>query len=179
MITKNMVIEGYNKGLIELIKSPNGDGIVCQIGDYWFYFGGETASMYDDIEEYKSVTLTSCIVNDIYETLEEFFNTGGEFEDEYLYYECYLRENGINGVTKEFTTRVKVMECCDHDVCYGILKIHNITVDKIQKKIYEIKNNEDFLEEYPDWTIDDVFNQFPDEWEWEFINTSTDDIVEI
>ena len=40
-----MVIEGYGKGLIKLINSPNGDGIVCRIGDNWFYFGGETASM--------------------------------------------------------------------------------------------------------------------------------------
>ena len=44
MITKNMVVKGYGKGLIKLINSPNGDGIVCSIGDNWFYFGGETAS---------------------------------------------------------------------------------------------------------------------------------------
>ena len=179
MITKNMVVEGYNKGLIELIKSPNGSGIVCKIGYHWFNFGGETAEIFDDVEEYKSVTLASDNINLIYETLESFFYAGGVFEDEYLYYECYLREYGINGIKKDFTTRVKLMECCDHDVCYGILKVHNVTVDEIQKKIYEIKNDEDFLEEYPDWTIDDVFNHFPDEWEWEFVNTSTDDIVQI
>ena len=101
MITKNMVVEGYNKGLINLIKSPNGDGIVCSIGDNWFYFGGETASIYDDVEEYKSVTLTSDNINSIYETLEEFFNTGDEFEEEYLYYECFLRENGVYSKEEE------------------------------------------------------------------------------
>lgn len=91
-ITKDMIKRGYNQGLIKLIASPNGDGIACQIGDYWFYFGGQTAEEFDDVEEYKSVMLTSDIIKDIYEVLKEFKT---EFEDEYLYYYAYLKENLI------------------------------------------------------------------------------------
>ena len=94
MITKNMVKEGYKKGIIKLIPSPNYDGIVCKIGDYWFYFGGITAEEYDDVDEYKSVVLESDIVNDIYEVLNDFF-CYGDFIDEYVYYEYYLKEHGI------------------------------------------------------------------------------------
>jgi hypothetical protein len=92
MITKNMVKEGYNKGIINLIKSPNGDGIVCQIGDNWFYFGGSLAESCETVEEYKSLVLITDIMKDIYEVLKDFQT---EFEDEYLYYEYYLKEKGI------------------------------------------------------------------------------------
>lgn len=94
MITKNMVKEGYKKGIIKLIPSPNYDGIVCKIGDYWFYFGGITAEECDDVDEYKSVVLESDIVNDIYEVLNDFF-CYGDCIDEYVYYEHYLKEHGI------------------------------------------------------------------------------------
>lgn len=90
IITKDMVIKGYNQGLINLILSPNGDGIVCQIGDNWFYFGGSTAEEYDNVAEYKEIMLTSDIITEIYDVLCEFKT---EFEDEYLYYYYYLMEN--------------------------------------------------------------------------------------
>lgn len=90
IITKEMVIRGYNQHLINLILSPNGDGIVCQIGDNWFYFGGSTAEEYDNVAEYKEIMLTSDIITGIYNVLCEFKT---EFEDEYLYYYYYLMEN--------------------------------------------------------------------------------------
>ena len=90
IITKEMVIKGYNQGLIALIVSPLEDGIVCQIGDNWFYFDVETAEAYNNIEEYKNVMLTSDIIEEIFTVLKEF-KTG--FEDEYLYYYYYLTEN--------------------------------------------------------------------------------------
>ena len=90
IITKEMVIRGYNQHLINLILSPNGDGIVCQIGDNWFYFGGSTAGEYDNVAEYKEIMLTSDIITEIYDVLCEFKT---EFEDEYLYYYYYLMEN--------------------------------------------------------------------------------------
>ena len=90
IITKDMVIKGYNQGLINLILSPNGDGIACSIGDNWFYFGGSMAEAYDNIEEYKSAMLTSDIITEIYETLKHFDETD---EDEQLYYYLYLTEN--------------------------------------------------------------------------------------
>ena len=94
MITKNMVKEGYNKGVIKLILSPYHDGIVCEIGEHWFYFGGLTAEQYDDVDEYKSVILESDIINDIYEILN-VFSRCGDFIDEYIYFEHYLKEHGI------------------------------------------------------------------------------------
>lgn len=91
MITLDMVKWGFNSGLINLILSPNGDGIACSIGDNWFYFGGHTAEEYNDVESYKWDVCAEDIINEIYEVLEDFSNDIG-FEDEYLYYEYYLRE---------------------------------------------------------------------------------------
>ena len=104
VITKKMVIEGYNQGLIRLILSPNGDGIACQIGDNWFYFGGITAEEYDNVAEYKEIMLTNDIVTEIYDVLCDFKT---EFEDEYLYYYYYLMEN-LKGETEY---RFKVSLC--------------------------------------------------------------------
>lgn len=75
------------------------------------------------------------------------------------------------------TNYIKVVECSDHDEVYGILKVENVSVNDVQQKIYEIKNDEKFLEECPDWTIEDVFSEFPSEWKWDFI--SGDNAVEI
>ena len=74
--------------------------------------------------------------------------------------------------------RANLVECCEHDYVYGILTVENVSIEEVQNKIYEIKNDEEFLEENPDWTIDDVFEHFPKEWEWVFEH-STDDIIEI
>ena len=96
MITKEMVIEGYQKGLIELITSPNSDGTACQIGDNWFYFGGITAEEYDDVENYKNSLSEEVIIQDIWEVLNDFQTNGfEEFEEEALYYEYFLNEHGI------------------------------------------------------------------------------------
>ena len=92
MITFDMVKSGYNSGLIKLIVSPHNDGIVCSIGDNWFYFGGQTAEEYKDVEKYKKDIPKDDIIKSIFEVLEEFQI---EFEDEYHYYEYYLRENGV------------------------------------------------------------------------------------
>lgn len=92
MITYDMVNAGYEEGLIKLIESPNGDGIVCKIGDNWFYFGGQTAEEYKDVESYKNDIPKEDIIKEIYEVLNELST---ELEDEYLYYEGFLRANGI------------------------------------------------------------------------------------
>lgn len=90
LITKEMIVGGYKQCLINLIKSPNGDGIVCKIGDNWFYFGGLTAEEYDSVQEYKARVSESDIISEIYDVLCEFTT---EFADEYLYYYYYLKEN--------------------------------------------------------------------------------------
>lgn len=74
--------------------------------------------------------------------------------------------------------KARLVECSDHDVIYGILSVKNVGLEEVQKKICEIKNDEKFLEENPDWTIGDVLENFPEDWKWTFEN-STDDIVEI
>lgn len=74
--------------------------------------------------------------------------------------------------------KAKLVECCEHDYVYGILTVERVSTEEVQKKIYEIKNDEKFLKENPDWTIDDVFELFPEEWEWDFEH-STDNIIEI
>ena len=42
-ITRKMIERAYEEGFIKIIDSPHDDGAVCKIGEYWFYFGGETA----------------------------------------------------------------------------------------------------------------------------------------
>lgn len=96
MITLSAVRKGYDSGLIRLVESPNEDGIVCAIGDCWFYFGGITAEEYDNVEEYKKNIPVECITEEIFNTLDDFWRCGyEEFRDEYLYYEYFLLEHGV------------------------------------------------------------------------------------
>jgi hypothetical protein len=64
---------------------------------------------------------------------------------------------------------IKVVESSDNDVVYGYLVVDGVSREEIQNKIYEIKNDEEFLENHPDWTIDDVFANFPADWDWNYI----------
>ena len=43
MITLEQITAGMEHGDIAVVDSPNGDGAVCQIGEYTFYFGGQEA----------------------------------------------------------------------------------------------------------------------------------------
>ena len=70
----------------------------------------------------------------------------------------------------------RLVECSDYDVVYGILTVENVSVQEVQEKIYEIKNRF-YDEEFDDWCIDDVLAEFPEEWEWDYVNT--DEVVEI
>ena len=74
--------------------------------------------------------------------------------------------------------RANLIECCGHDYTYGILTVEGVSLEEVQNKIYEIKNDEKFLEESPDWTIGDVFEKFPEDWKWVFEH-STDNVIEI
>lgn len=103
MITRKMIFDGYCKELVRLIESPHDDGVVCQIGDNWFYFGGLTAEECKTVEEYKAKVDTKTILDEIYSVLNDFKDSG--FKDEYLYYEYYLKEKGIKEMknVKELT----------------------------------------------------------------------------
>lgn len=95
MITPEMIAQGYSSGLITLMMSPHDDGVVCTIGDCWFYFGGHTAEECGSVEEYKKDIPEECIVKDIYDVLQDFWRSGHELRDEYLYYEYFLQEKGV------------------------------------------------------------------------------------
>lgn len=95
-ISLKRIKEGYDTNVIHLCISPNGDGVVCEIGTNWFYFGGLTAAEYSDIRLYKKDIPKETIIKEIYETLQGFIESGmDEFLDEYEYYDSVLREAGI------------------------------------------------------------------------------------
>lgn len=96
VITLNMIKAGYDAGVVKLIESPHNDGVVCGIGEHWFYFGGLTGEEHHTVQEYKQNVSKEVITKEIFEVLEEFEKSGEAFLDEYLYYEAFLRENGIN-----------------------------------------------------------------------------------
>ena len=74
--------------------------------------------------------------------------------------------------------KARLVECSDYDVQYGILTVNNVSIEEVQNKIYEIKRK--FSDEgFYDWCIDDVFEKFPEEWEWEYTQTNYDEAIEI
>jgi hypothetical protein len=80
-----------------VIDSPHGDGAVCQIGDYWFYFwNSQDFSPAEENAEISAEELTSrysvdTIIHEIWAGLERC-KRELEFADEYDYYECVLKE---------------------------------------------------------------------------------------
>ena len=91
-IIKDMVMNGYKQGLIRLAIVEYAAGVVCVIGDNWFYFDGELAEILT-VEEYKKYVSEENIIKKIYDTLEMFSEETEMFGDEYLYYYWYLKEN--------------------------------------------------------------------------------------
>lgn len=101
-ITKQMIEQGYKQGIIKLTTeeeycgniSANDEyeGVICQIGEYWFWFGGEKAEEYT-AKEYKNNIPEETIIDEIFDTLSAFSEDLDTFEDEYLYYYYFLKEN--------------------------------------------------------------------------------------
>ena len=72
----------------------------------------------------------------------------------------------------------RLVECSDYNMQYGILTVENASLEKVQNKIYEIKKR--FYDEgFDDWTLDDVLMEFPEEWEWDYVQADNTDIIEI
>lgn len=88
VITEDIVRRAYRQGIIKLVGD---DETVCQIGDYWFWFGGETAEAYS-AKEYAACIPEDTIIQEIYKTLSDFKDTAG-YEYEYLYYKYFISEN--------------------------------------------------------------------------------------
>lgn len=72
----------------------------------------------------------------------------------------------------------RLVECSDHDYDYGILHFKNASLDEVQKKIYEIKA-QFYDDDFDDWTIDDVLEEFPEEWGCWMETTDCDEYLEI
>lgn len=91
MIPKSTIEDGLASGIIKIVDGPDGEGTVCQIGEYWFYFGGFVAEGMT-AEEYIKAFSFGTIVWNVYEALNDMYEAGG-FEDELSYYEAYLHEH--------------------------------------------------------------------------------------
>ena len=92
MITPQMIEDGLDNGAVSIADSPNGDGAVCRIGpEWWFYFDGETAEQ-STAADYTANVPREDIVREIMETLDDF-REDPSYQDEYHYYEAFLREN--------------------------------------------------------------------------------------
>lgn len=61
----------------------------------------------------------------------------------------------------------RLIDAVENNTVYGYLEVQDIEEEKVQDKIYEIKNR--FYDGgFYDWTINDVLNEFPEEWNWNF-----------
>ena len=67
-------------------------------------------------------------------------------------------------------TIVQLVDCTDYKMVYGFLEVEDLPIYEVQAKIYEIKNDEEFLKEFGEdsWTIEDVLSKFPKEWKVEY-----------
>jgi len=72
---------------------------------------------------------------------------------------------------------IKLVECTDEDEVYGLLIIEDVSAEIVQDKIYEIKNSDEDVFKKGNWCIEDVIERFPEEWEYEFVDSI--DSVEI
>ena len=90
MIRFEQVMDGMEHGDIAVVDSPNDDGAVCQIGENWFYFGGQEAEDMTAAEYLANVPKNE-IAKEILGTLEDFRHDP-DFADEYGYYEAFLNE---------------------------------------------------------------------------------------
>lgn len=89
---KDLVKLGYEQGLVKLVcKIHPYEGIVCTIGDFWFFFGGETAEGYSSVEDFKKDIPEESFLTDIYNTLKNFEKCA-HLSDEYQYCITYIKE---------------------------------------------------------------------------------------
>ena len=104
MITKEMIKNGIEQGVVRFVVDPNMEhGTVCAIGEIWFYFGGLTAEEENPDEYIKNVPIED-IVREIYETLKELRR---ECPDEYMYYLCNLREKKQKSFRDNIVKKIK------------------------------------------------------------------------
>lgn len=94
VITKKMIKDGIKTNQIRFVTDPNsGKGTVCQIGEFWFYFGGFTAEQEEPETYLKNVGIEDT-VNEIFDVLQEF-RKDEELKDEYEHYYWCLKQSSL------------------------------------------------------------------------------------
>lgn len=85
---------GIRNGAVQIIPQPDGFGdTVCQIGEYWFYFGAYTTGRISPLE-YLLGTTKKKLVKALADSLEGIRD---DLDDaEYAYYVCILRDASEN-----------------------------------------------------------------------------------
>ena len=91
MITREMVRRGYETGLITLADAPDGDEVVCRIGDCWFYFWNGDHGLSETKESFIRNFTKDEIIEAIWQGLETFHELWGQLRMEYEYYDAILR----------------------------------------------------------------------------------------
>lgn len=89
MINKDLILRGINNGIIKLVMSPSDKDVVCQIGEYWFYFN-DKKSLHTNLEDYTKCIQLKSLVNYLSETFDSFYEDDS-YDDDYFYCECMLR----------------------------------------------------------------------------------------
>lgn len=119
MITKKSILYGMAKRIVNIVPSPiDSEGLVCKIGETWFYFGGHTAEEYSDPEKYLHDMDIWEIVEDVYRVLCDY-RCDEAYSEEYAYYESILDENGcLDQPFKENEDKMYMVyesDRCDND----------------------------------------------------------------
>lgn len=91
MITYDLLKKAYEAGVAKLVTDPDlGHGTVCQIGEYWFIFGGLTGESLSP-EDYIRNVPEEDILRELMEVLD-CFKTDPSLVEEYHYYEKVLNK---------------------------------------------------------------------------------------
>jgi hypothetical protein len=100
-ITKEMISHSYKQGVVRLTTdtefyappAANDDvGVVCAIGDSWFYFGGEEAET-STVKEYTANIPEESIITQIHDTILSLAKDWDLNGDECMYYYTYIKEH--------------------------------------------------------------------------------------
>lgn len=103
-LTRDMIERGYKQGVVRLTTDTEFDeyapsaaddevGVVCAIGDNWFYFGGEKAEN-STVKEYKANIPEETIITEIHDTILALAKDDWELNGaECSYYYYYLKEH--------------------------------------------------------------------------------------
>lgn len=154
IITKEMIIQGYKQGIIrlttdtEFFKTSNlltigKTGVICVIGEGWFYFGGEEAEC-STVVEYKKNFTEDTIIQQIYDTIQVFSEDWELNGDEYMYYYYFLCEklnitvNTKKTIYEELSRVLTDYEGNGNSNCKGDTKMLYEMLVKIQNSWEEI-----------------------------------------